>query len=38
MHTFKAQVIIHSKAQQIVSLCMSKGASHDFELSNATLI
>ena len=31
-HTFKVQTIIHYKTQQILSLCMCKGAVHDFEL------
>ena len=31
-HIFKVQAIIHCKTQQILSLCMSKGAGHDFEL------
>lgn len=36
-HTFKVQAIIHSKTQQILSLCMSKGAVHDFELFKRNL-
>lgn len=32
LHTFKVQAIIHSKTQQILSLCMSKGVVRDFEL------
>ena len=31
-HTFKVQAIIHYKTQQILSLCTSRGAVHDFEL------
>ncbi|WP_213032539.1 transposase [Acinetobacter bohemicus] len=31
-HTFKVQAIIHYKTRQILSLCMCKGAVHDFEL------
>lgn len=31
-HTFKIQALIHSKTEKILSLCMSKGAVHDFEL------
>lgn len=30
-HTFKIQALIHSKTEKILSLCMSKGAVHDFE-------
>ena len=30
-HTFKLQAIIHSKTQQILSVCMSKGAVHDVD-------
>ena len=30
-HRFKLQGIIHYKAQQILSLCMRRGAVHDFE-------
>ena len=36
-HTFKVQAIIHCKTQQILSLCMSKGAVHDFELFKRNL-
>lgn len=36
-HTFKVQAIIHGKTQQILSLCMSKGAVHDFELFKRNL-
>lgn len=36
-HTFKVQAIIHYKTQQILSLCMSKGAVHDFELFKRNL-
>lgn len=36
-HTFKVQAIIHSKTQRILSLCMSKGAVHDFELFKRNL-
>ncbi|WP_445346726.1 transposase [Acinetobacter bohemicus] len=32
MHTFKVQAMIHYKTQQILSLCSSHGAVHDFEL------
>ncbi|MCX5466349.1 transposase family protein [Acinetobacter nematophilus] len=32
LHIFKGQAIIHSKTQQILSLCMSKGVVRDFEL------
>ena len=32
VHTFKVQAIIHYRAQQILSLCTSRGAVHDFEL------
>nr|WP_248088515.1 transposase [Acinetobacter radioresistens] len=31
-HTFKVQAIIHYRTQQILSLCTSRGAVHDFEL------
>ena len=31
-HTFKVQAMIHYKTQQILSLCSSRGAVHDFEL------
>ncbi|NNG74874.1 transposase [Acinetobacter sp. ANC 4277] len=31
-HTFKVQAMIHYKTQQILSLCSSRGAMHDFEL------
>ena len=37
VHTFKVQAIIHCKTQQILSLCMSKGAVHDFELFKRNL-
>ena len=36
-HTFKVQMIIHAKTQQILSLCMCKGAIHDFELFKRNL-
>ena len=36
-HTFKVQALIHYKTQQILSLCMSKGAVHDFELFKRNL-
>ena len=36
-HTFKVQALIHYKTQQILSLCMSKGAVHDFELFKCNL-
>ena len=31
-HTLKVQTMIHYKTQQILSLCTSRGAVHDFEL------
>ena len=31
-HTFKVQVMIHYEVQKILSLCISHGAMHDFEL------
>ena len=31
-HTFKIQAMIHYKTRQILSLCTSRGAVHDFEL------
>ena len=36
-HTFKVQALIHYRTQQILSLCMSKGAVHDFELFKRNL-
>ena len=36
-HTFKVQAIIHYKTQQILSLCASRGAVHDFELFKRNL-
>ncbi|MDC5259781.1 transposase [Acinetobacter baumannii] len=36
-HTFKVQAIVHYKTQQILSLCTSRGAVHDFELFNSNL-
>ncbi|MGO1160280.1 IS5 family transposase [Acinetobacter lwoffii] len=36
-HTFKVQAIIHYKIQQILSLCSSRGAVHDFELFKRNL-
>ncbi|KJV44461.1 IS5/IS1182 family transposase [Acinetobacter indicus] len=36
-HTFKVQAIIHYKTQQILSLCTSRGAVHDFELFKRNL-
>ena len=36
-HTFKVQAIIHYKTQQILSLCNSRGAVHDFELFKRNL-
>jgi len=36
-HTFKVQAIIHSKTQQILSLCSNRGAVHDFELFKRNL-
>ncbi|MFW1798992.1 transposase [Acinetobacter nematophilus] len=36
-HTFKVQVIIHYKTQQILSLCGSRRAVHDFELFKCNL-
>ena len=35
-HAFKVQAIIHYQTQKILSLCTSRGAIHDFELSNVT--
>ena len=35
--TFKVQVLMHYKTQQILSLCMSKGVVHDFELFKCNL-
>ncbi len=31
-HTFKIQAMIHYKTRQILSLCSTRGAVHDFEL------
>ena len=36
-HTFKVQAIIHYKTQQLLSLCNSRGAVHDFELFKRNL-
>ena len=36
-HTFKVQAMIHYKTQQILSLCSSPGAVHDFELLKRNL-
>ena len=36
-HTFKVQAIIHYKTQQVLSLCTSRGAVHDFELFKSNL-
>ena len=36
-HTFKVQALIHYKTQQILSLCSSRGAVHDFELFKRNL-
>lgn len=36
-HTFKMQAIIHSKTQQILSLCMSKGVVDGVELFKRNL-
>ena len=36
-HTFKVQALIHYKTQQILSLCSSHGAVHDFELFKRNL-
>lgn len=36
-HTFKVQAIIHSKTQQILSLCSIVDAVHDFELFKRNL-
>ncbi|WOE30900.1 MULTISPECIES: transposase family protein [unclassified Acinetobacter] len=36
-HTFKVQAIIHYRTQQILSLCTSRGAVHDFELFKRNL-
>ena len=37
VHTFKVQAIIHYRTQQILSLCTSRGAIHDFELFKQNL-
>ncbi len=36
-HSFKVQAIIHYRTQQILSLCTSRGAVHDFELFKRNL-
>ncbi|EZQ11765.1 MULTISPECIES: IS5/IS1182 family transposase [unclassified Acinetobacter] len=36
-HTFKVQAIIHYRTQQVLSLCTSCGAVHDFELFKRNL-
>ena len=36
-HTFKVQAIIHYRTQQVLSLCTSRGAVHDFELFKRNL-
>ena len=36
-HTFKVQAIIHYRTQQILSLCTSRGAVHDFALFKRNL-
>ncbi|HJE55103.1 MAG TPA: transposase [Acinetobacter pseudolwoffii] len=36
-HTFKVQAMVHYKTQQILSLCSSRGAVHDFELFKRNL-
>ena len=36
-YTFKVQAMIHYKTQQILSLCASRGAVHDFELFKRNL-
>jgi len=36
-HTFKVQAIIHYRTQQVLSLCTSRGAIHDFELFKRNL-
>ena len=36
-HTFKVQAIIYYKTQQILSLCNSHGAVHDFQLFKRNL-
>ncbi|MFW1797716.1 transposase family protein [Acinetobacter guillouiae] len=36
-YTFKVQAMIHYKTQQIMSLCTSRGAVHDFELFKRNL-
>ena len=36
-HTFKVQAIVHAKTREILSLCMCKGAVHDFELFKRNL-
>ena len=37
VHTFKVQAIIRYRTQQILSLCTSRGAVHDFELFKRNL-
>ena len=36
-HTFKVQAIIHYRTHQVLSLCTSRGALHDFELFKRNL-
>ncbi|WP_213064074.1 transposase family protein [Acinetobacter indicus] len=36
-HTFKVQAIIHYRTQQVLSLCTSRGAVHDFALFKRNL-
>ena len=36
-HTFKVQAIIHYRTRQVLSLCTSRGAVHDFELFKRNL-
>ena len=36
-HTFKVQAIIHYRTQQVLSLCTSRGAVHDFEFFKRNL-
>ncbi|NHC05117.1 transposase family protein [Acinetobacter sp. 187] len=36
-HTFKVQAIIYYRTQQVLSLCTSRGAVHDFELFKSNL-
>ena len=36
-HTFKVQAIIHDRTRQVLSLCTSRGAVHDFDLFKRNL-